>query len=68
MNQYKVEFSYMLTPDTTRRVTEEDTSTACTTQDAVDQVRAWYGDLAGFRVEQVWIDRNNRWEVTEAWE
>lgn len=66
MNEYKVEFSYKLA--TGRWKTEEDTSMAWTAQEAVDQVREWYGDLVGFRVEQVWIDRNNRYEVTEAWD
>lgn len=66
MNEYKVEFSYKLASGC--RKTEEDTSCACTAQEAVDQIREWYGDLVAFRVERVWIDRNNRWETTEAWD
>ncbi len=66
MNEYKVEFSYKLASG--RRKTEEDTSCACTAQEAVDKIREWYGDLVALRVERVWIDRNNRWEITEAWE
>lgn len=65
MNEYRVEFSYKLASG--KRTTEDDTSTACTAQEAVDKVREWYGDLVDLRVEQVWICRNNRWEITEAW-
>lgn len=66
MNEYRVEFSYKLANG--KRTTEGDESVASTAQEAVNQVREWYGDLVDFRVEQVWVDRNNRWEITEAWE
>ena len=66
MNEYKVEFSYQRA--TGGRITEQDTTTQSTAQDAVDKVREWYGDLVGLRIDRVWIDRGNRWEVTEAWE
>lgn len=65
MNEYKIEFSYK--SDNGNRASEEDTLMASTTQEAVDRVREWYADLVDFRVEQVWVDRNNRWEITEAW-
>lgn len=66
MNEYKVEFSYKRA--TGGQITEQDTTVQSTAQDAVDKVREWYGDLVGFRIDRVWIDRGNRWEVTEAWE
>ena len=66
MNEYKIEFSYKLA--TGKCVTESDTCHAWTAQEAVEQVREWYGDLVEFRVEQVFVDRRNRWEVTEAWD
>lgn len=66
MNEYRVEFSYKLANG--KRTTERDESVAFTAQEAVDHVRVWYGDLVDFRVERVWVDRNNRWEITEAWE
>ena len=66
MNEYKVEFSYKRA--TGGRFTEQDTTVQSTAQDAVDKVREWYGDLVGLRIDRVWIDRGNRWEVTEAWE
>lgn len=66
MNEYKVEFSYKRAAG--GRITEQDTTVASTAQDAVDKVREWCGDLVGLRIDRVWIDRGNRWEVTEAWE
>ena len=66
MNEYKVEFSYKLA--TGGRTTEHDETVSYTAQEAVDKVRDWYGDLVNFRVDRVWISRNNRWEVVEAWE
>ena len=66
MNEYKVEFSYKRA--TGGRITEHDENTSSTAQEAVDKVREWYGDLVGLRIDRVWIDRGNRWEVTEAWE
>ena len=66
MNEYKVEFGYKRA--TGGRITEQDTTVQSTAQDAVDKVREWYGDLVGLRIDRVWIDRGNRWEVTEAWE
>ena len=66
MNEYRVEFSYKLANG--RRITEHDENTSSTAQEAVDKVREWYGDLVGIRVERVWIDRDNRWEVVESWE
>lgn len=66
MNEYKVEFSYKRAIG--GRITEQDTTVQSTAQDAVDKVREWYGDLVGVRIERVWVDRNNRWEVVEAWE
>ena len=66
MNEYKIEFSYKLATGKWR--SESDTSHACTAQEAVDHVREWYGDLVCFRIERVYVDRANRWEVTEAWD
>lgn len=66
MNEYKVEFSYKRAIG--GRITEQDTTVQSTAQEAVDKVREWYGDLVGLRIDRVWIDRGNRWEVTEAWE
>ena len=63
---YKVVFSYKLASG--KWITESDTSSTWTAQEAVDQVRSWYGDLVGLRIEQVFVDRQNRWEVTEAWD
>lgn len=65
MNQYRIEYSY--TNSAGQRKYETDTSTAWTAQEAVEDVRRWYGDLDDLRIEDVWIDRNNRWEITEAW-
>lgn len=66
MNQYKIAYSYITS--TGQRKHEEDISTAWTAQEAVEDVRRWYGDLNDLRIEDVWIDRNNRWEITEAWD
>lgn len=66
MNEYKIEFSYPLA--TGKHQFEDDTSMAFTTQEAVDRVREWYGDLVNFRIERVWVARGNRWEITEAWD
>lgn len=65
MNQYRIEYSY--TTSDGQRENETDTSTAWTAQEAVDDVRRWYGDLDDLRIEYVWVDRDNRWEITEAW-
>lgn len=66
MNEYQVAYSYK--PDIGLRLTEVDVTAASTAQEAVDRVRDWYSDLDGLRVERVWIDRDNRWEITERWE
>lgn len=66
MNEYKVRFSYLANTGYVK--TEEDTSYASTAQEAVDMVRDWYGDLKNLHIERVYVDRNHRWEITEAWE
>ena len=63
---YKVEFSY--TSAKGKRIHEKDTSFAFTANEAVENVLNFYRDLPGLRVEQVWADRDNRWEVTTAWD
>lgn len=60
MNEYRVEFSYRLATGEYR--TEVDTLMASTSSEAVEKVSEWYSDLVAFRVERVWVDRNNRWE------
>lgn len=64
MNEYRIEYSYIASDG--QRKYETDTSTDWTAQDAVDNVRRWYGDLDDLRIEDVWIDRQNRWEITGA--
>lgn len=66
MNEYKVEFSYNGAKG--KRIHEEDTSLAFTADEAVENVRNFYRDLPGLRIERVFVDRNNRWEVTTAWD
>lgn len=66
MSQYKIRFAY--TSDTGHRHEEEDTLTAWCAQEAVDQIRKWYSDLKNFHIDIVWKDRNNRWEICEAWD
>ena len=63
--EYKVEYSYMRNG---KRVTEHDTSYAYRAQDAVDDVRRWYANLDGFRIETVYRDSGTCWDITEAWE
>jgi len=65
MNEYRIEFSYLSHGD---RRYETDTQHASTAQEAVGKLREWYDDLPALRIEQVWIDRNNRWETTGAWD
>lgn len=65
MNEYKIEYSYILND---KRVYEVDVSVDWTAQSAVDAVRAYYSDLDNLRIERVYIDVRNRWEVRENWE
>lgn len=62
---YKVEYSHIRNG---RRVTEYDTTFQLTTQDAADKIREWYGDLDGFRIERIYKDAGNCWEISEAWD
>ena len=65
MNEYKVMFSYIDTDG--RRRTEEDTALAFTSYEAGEIVEREYSDLEDLRIEEIWIDRNNRWELVESW-
>lgn len=62
MNEYRVEFSYIRNGE---RVSEYDTGHESTAYFAAEAVREAYADLPGLRIEQVWIDRDNRWESVE---
>lgn len=66
MKEFKIEYSYMTTRN--RRITEEDTSIAENAQEAVNSVRNWYNGLPGLRIERVYKDSINHWEVCEWWE
>lgn len=63
MNEYKVEFSYLTVGN--RRITETDTGCAWRAFDRVEELRAWYAGLPGWRVERVYIDNGGRWEIRE---
>ena len=65
MNEYKIEYSYT---QNGKRIHEIDVSVNWTTQEAVDAVREYYSDLDDMRIERVYIDVGNRWEVRENWE
>ncbi|MBQ7436133.1 MAG: hypothetical protein IJV30_02260 [Oscillospiraceae bacterium] len=62
MNYYKVQFSYIRSG---KRVYEYDEITASRAADAAEEVRRYYNDLEGLRIEQVWIDTGAAWEVRE---
>nr|DAH16976.1 MAG TPA: hypothetical protein [Caudoviricetes sp.] len=66
MNEYKVEFSYLTIGN--RRITEIDVGCAWRLNDRVEDLRAWYAGLPGWRVERVYIDNNGEWEVCKNWE
>lgn len=59
MNEYRVEYSYIRNG---KRVSEYDTGFESTAYFAAEAVRDANADLPGIRIEEVWIDRNNRWE------
>ena len=65
MNEYRIEYSYITS--TGQHKYDVDTSFANTAQEAVNNIRRWYGDLSGLCIEYVWVDHKNRWEITEAW-
>ena len=62
MNEYKVKYSYIRNGE---RITECDTGFESTAYFAAEAVRDANADLPGLRIEQVWIDRNNRWESVD---
>ena len=65
MHEYKIRFSYLLNGE---RKYEYDEYFVCTTvQEAVECLYDEYDDLSDLRIEQIWIDRNNCWEIIE-WE
>ena len=66
MNEYRIKYSYVSISG--QRKYEVDTSTAWTAQEAVDDIRGWYDDLEDLRIEYVWVDCQNRWEITSAWD
>ena len=65
MNEYKIEYSYI---SDGKRVYEIDVSVNWTAQSAVDAVREYYSDLTDLKIERVYIDVRNRWEVRDCWE
>lgn len=67
MNEYKVAYSYY-SNDRCKRIYEEDTTTAFTAREAVEDIERWYSDLTELRIEDVWVDRDNRWYLTDAWD
>lgn len=64
MREYKIRFSYLLNGE---RVYEYEYFVFTMVQEAVECLYDEYDDLSGLRIEQIWIDRNNRWESIE-WE
>ncbi|MBR4283685.1 MAG: hypothetical protein IKT48_03135 [Anaerotignum sp.] len=65
MNEYKVIFSYIKEG---KRVEEFDVCNASRTQDAVDDIREWYSDLKGLRIERVYIDTGRSWDIRDNWD
>lgn len=64
MHEYKIRFSYMQDGE---RKYEYEYFVCTTVQEAAECLGDEYDDLPGLRIEQIWIDRNNRWEIIE-WE
>ena len=67
-DMYKVEYSYKPSPTGERRYEQDTVGAAFTAQEAADKIREWYEDLTDLRIEHVFVDRSNRWELTEAWD
>jgi hypothetical protein len=68
MNYYKVEYSYLKHDSISSIKYKTETYFTYNCQEAVEECRNEYSELHGFRIEQVWIDRNNRWEAISAWD
>lgn len=62
MNEYRIELSYMVCGERVHEIVYTTNSRAA---DAADDIRREYVDLDGLRIEQVWIDTGNAWEVRE---
>ena len=62
MHEYKIRFSYLLNG---KRVYEYEYFVFTMAQEAAECLHDEYDDLPGLRIEQIWIDRNNRWESIE---
>ena len=64
MNTYKVEFSYIGKDG--NRVHETDICTAWHSWDAARDIYEYYCDYCPeLRIEHVWIETNNAWELRE---
>lgn len=66
MNYYKIEYSYLKHDSISSIRYETERYFANNCQDAVNDCREEYSDRHGFRIEHVWIDRNNRWKSIDA--
>lgn len=66
MHEYKIKFSYRQ-EESGKRIYEYEYAICTTAREAVESVLDAYCDLSRLRIEQIWIDRNNRWEIIE-WE
>ena len=65
MNEYRVDYCYKLSAG--RRKVTHDVLSASSAQEAVERMRKWYGHFEEFRIEQVWVERDGRWEITKVW-
>ena len=66
MHEYKIRFSYFL-EQSGKQIYEYEYATCTTVREAVESMKDAYSDLSRLKIEQIWIDRNNRWEIIE-WE
>lgn len=62
MNEYKIEISYMVGRKRVHEIVYTINSRAA---DAAYEIRREYFDFDGLRIERVWINTGNAWEVRE---
>ena len=62
MHEYRIRFSYM---DGDERTYEYDYFVCTTLRELSEFFADDYDGLPGLRIERIWIDRNNSWEVIE---